>query len=97
MSGHGNGRYVALESQERPAVQRPLVACSEPVTYLHCLGDDTHHASKPMVIESAWPLIVNDEHWLTLLCTPTKLDYFALGFLMSMTCSICRSVRHQKK
>jgi FdhD protein len=34
-----------------------------------------------MVIESAWPLIVNDQYWLTVLCTPTKLDYFVLGFL----------------
>jgi FdhD protein len=38
-------------------------------------------ANKPVVIESAWPLTVNGEPWLTILCTPIKLDYFVLGFL----------------
>jgi FdhD protein len=38
-------------------------------------------ANKSVVIESAWPLIVNGERWLTILCTPIKLDYFVLGFL----------------
>jgi FdhD protein len=40
-------------------------------------------ASKPMILESAWPLVVNGTHWLTVLCTPTQLDYFVLGFLFN--------------
>lgn len=59
----------------------PVVAHSEPLAYLEYLGEDISDANKPVVIESAWPLIVNGERWLTVLCTPIKLDYFALGFL----------------
>jgi FdhD protein len=59
----------------------PVVAHSKPVAYLEYQGDEVSCASKPMVIESAWPLIVNGQYWLTVLCTPTKLDYFVLGFL----------------
>jgi FdhD protein len=59
----------------------PVVAHSQSVAYLEYQGDEVSCASKPMVIESAWPLIVNDQYWLTVLCTPTKLDYFVLGFL----------------
>jgi FdhD protein len=40
-------------------------------------------ASKPMILETAWPLIVNGTHWLTVLCTPTQLDYFVFGFLFN--------------
>jgi len=59
----------------------PVVAHSEPLAYLEYLGEDISDANKPVVIESAWPLIVNGERWLTILCTPIKLDYFVLGFL----------------
>jgi FdhD protein len=59
----------------------PVVAHSEPVVYLECQGDDVDCASKPVVIESAWSLVVNSQHWLTILCTPTKLSYLVLGFL----------------
>jgi FdhD protein len=59
----------------------PVVAHSEPVVYLECQGDDVDCASKPVVIESAWSLVVNGQHWVTILCTPTKLNYFVLGFL----------------
>lgn len=58
-----------------------VVAHTEPVAYLECQGDHVLCATKPVVIESARPLIVNGQHWLTVLCTPTKLDYFVLGFL----------------
>ncbi|MEL7645938.1 MAG: formate dehydrogenase accessory sulfurtransferase FdhD [Anaerolineaceae bacterium] len=38
-------------------------------------------ARKPIVSEHAAALYVNDEHWLTFICTPTDLDALALGFL----------------
>ena len=59
----------------------PVVAHSEPLAYLEYLGEDISDVNKPVVIESAWPLTVNGERWLTILCTPIKLDYFVLGFL----------------
>ena len=59
----------------------PVVAQSEPLAYLEYLGEHMSDANKPVVIESAWPLIVNGEHWLIILCTPIKLDYLVLGFL----------------
>lgn len=36
---------------------------------------------QPVVQESAWALVVNGMPWITLMCTPEKLDYLALGFL----------------
>lgn len=76
MSKNGTYRSVA-----NPQILGPVVAHSDSVSYLQYSGDDVSYASKPMVIESAWPLMVNGEHWLTFLCTPTKLTYFVLGFL----------------
>ncbi len=73
-----NGTHRLVNNLELLA---PVVAYSEPIVYLNCLGDEVAGDSKPVVIESAWPLIVNGEHWLTVLCTPIKLDYFILGFL----------------
>ncbi len=61
----------------------PRVAESRPVTYLECREGEVSWASKPMILESAWPLVVNGAHWLTVLCTPTQLDYFVLGFLFN--------------
>ncbi len=40
-------------------------------------------AHKAIVLETAWPLVVNGHHWLTLLCTPTNLEAFVLGFLFN--------------
>ncbi|MEW5960861.1 MAG: formate dehydrogenase accessory sulfurtransferase FdhD [Chloroflexota bacterium] len=74
----GNGTHRSIKSLETLS---PVVAHSEPVAYLQWQGDDVDCSSKPVVIETAWPLIVNGEHWLTVLCTPIKLDYFILGFL----------------
>ncbi len=34
-----------------------------------------------IVQESAWALVVNGMPWVTLMCTPEKLDHLALGFL----------------
>lgn len=76
MSTNGTNRM-----QQNWAYLTPVVAHSEPVAYLEYVGEDADCASKPVVIESAWPLIVNGQHWLTVLCTPTKLAAFALGFL----------------
>jgi FdhD protein len=61
----------------------PLVAKSQPVAYLECHEGEVSWASKPMILESAWPLVVNGTHWLTVLCTPVQLDYFVLGFLFN--------------
>jgi FdhD protein len=58
-----------------------VVAHSEPVVYLEYQGDKARFANKSMVTESALPLLVNGEHWLTVICTPIKLNYFVLGFL----------------
>jgi FdhD protein len=58
-----------------------MVAHSGPIVYLECQGNTISGASKPVVTEMALPLIVNGQHWLTVLCTPNKLDSFVLGFL----------------
>lgn len=81
MSNHRKGTSILTDGQIRPPIKGTIVAHSEPVVYLNCQQDGLHCASKPMVIESAWPLIVNDKYWVTVLCTPTRLDYFVLGFL----------------
>lgn len=57
------------------------IAHSDPVSFLDCQDDKASPATKPMVIESAWTFMVNGEHWLTVLCTPVKMEFFVLGFL----------------
>ncbi|HEY64479.1 MAG TPA: formate dehydrogenase accessory sulfurtransferase FdhD [Caldilineae bacterium] len=57
------------------------VASSEPVPYLQAEEGVLSFAHKPIILETAWPLIVNGQHWLTLLCTPSQLEAFVLGFL----------------
>jgi FdhD protein len=59
----------------------PMVAYSESVAFLECRDGETSCASKPVVLETVWSLVVNAEHWLTVLCSPNQLGYFALGFL----------------
>lgn len=76
MSTNGTQRSV-----NNPVSIAPTVVYSDPVVYLKCQGEEVSCASKPVVIESAWPITVNGQHWLTVLCTPIKLDYFVLGFL----------------
>jgi FdhD protein len=73
-----NGTHRLKQNLESLA---PTVACSEPFIYREYLGEGVDYARKPVIIESAWPLIINGQNWLTVLCTPTKLDYFVLGFL----------------
>jgi FdhD protein len=57
------------------------VAHSESVAFLERRDGEVSCASKPVVLETAWSLAVNGQHWLTVLCTPNQLEYFALGFL----------------
>lgn len=73
-----NGAYRKVDKLE---TFTPAVAHSEPVAYLHCQNHEVSRSCKPVVIESAWPLVINGDHWLTVLCTPIKLDYFVLGFM----------------
>ena len=85
----GLGGAVLLSSKSTqyprtsPEAPTPAVASSDPVIYLSCLEDGVSSASKAMLIESALPLFVNGQHWLTVLCTPTQLDHFVIGFLFN--------------
>jgi FdhD protein len=77
MGNNGTQRLV----EELEALSS-VVAHSEPVAFFEYRGDEASCTNnKPMVTESAWPLLVNGEHWLTVICTPIKLNYFVLGFL----------------
>jgi len=67
--------------EDDPVPTSPIVAHSEPVTLLEYRGNDAIWATKPIVLESPLPLIINDKRWLTVLCTPTKIRCLALGFL----------------
>jgi FdhD protein len=66
---------------EDPQSLIPVVAHSEPVRYIQYYKGTGTAADKPLVLETAWPMVVNGQHWLTVLCTPSKLNYFVLGFL----------------
>ena len=77
MSKNGKRR----STDKLPTPPAVAVAHSDPVNFLDCDENGASSSTKPMVIESAWPLIVNGQHWLTVLCTPDKLDFFVLGFL----------------
>jgi FdhD protein len=74
----GNGIYQSGINIEIPS---PAVAHSAPEVYLEKMGSEINGNSKPLVTEAVCPLLVNDEHWLTILCSPTNLDYFVIGFL----------------
>jgi FdhD protein len=74
----GNGKYQPAIEVKVPV---PAVAYSTPEQYLERQDDGLHFNRKPMVTEMVCPLLVNGEHWLTVLCSPTNLDYFAIGFL----------------
>jgi len=43
--------------------------------------DTLVETSKPVVNEHSAALIVNGQHWLTFICSPTDLEALALGFL----------------
>lgn len=59
------------------------VAVSGPVPYWEVADGAAVLAHKPMIRETPWTLLVNGQHWLTLLCTPTDLRAFVLGFLFN--------------
>ena len=64
-----------------PQSLNPVVAHSGPVSYIEYYDDTPTTNNKPIVLETAWPIVVNGQHWLTVLCTPSKLNYFVVGFL----------------
>ncbi len=51
------------------------------LTYLELNEDMPQPGSKTVIQEEACTLYVNDQKWVTLLCTPHDLDALALGFL----------------
>lgn len=77
MSGNGISRSADLE------LHTPVVAQSQLTPYLEYVDDAVTYNNKPMVVESIWPVFVNDEHWLTVLCSPPHLEYFVIGFLFN--------------
>lgn len=59
------------------------IAVGGPVPYWEIADGVAVLAHKPMIRETPWTLLVNGQHWLTLLCTPTDLRAFVLGFLFN--------------
>lgn len=56
---------------------------TENVTYKEYSRDGVKEASGDVVVEMPLTVYVNDEELVTLLCTPERMDYLALGFLWS--------------
>ncbi len=89
VKGKGMDNGVARPSDLRPfrwwsfAADKPTIAGSEPVSYIEVEEETFSPARKAIVLETAWPLVINGQHWLTLLCTPTHLEAFVLGFLFN--------------
>lgn len=81
MNRPGNGSNPTAPCVAQSRYTAPLVAHGNPVTYLECRGNYVVCTTKTMVIETALPFLVNGQHWLTVLCTPAKLDCFVVGFL----------------
>jgi FdhD protein len=54
---------------------------SDKVTYLRYTGNDSEQLEKPLVREAPWTIHVNGQEFVTLLCSPDKLNFMALGFL----------------
>jgi FdhD protein len=44
-------------------------------------GDSAEERRKKMIGEAVCSLIVNGQEWVTFFCTPSALDYLAIGFL----------------
>jgi FdhD protein len=53
------------------------------VSYLSLSAKEIRPIEKPVVRETAWNVYVNGQELVTLLCTPTKLNFLVLGFLAS--------------
>jgi len=52
-------------------------------TYLRYQGEQREVEHKRMIGEAACSLVVNDQKWVTFLCTPTDIDHLAIGFLFN--------------
>jgi FdhD protein len=51
------------------------------VTYLRYTGNESEQLERPLVREAPWTIHVNGQELVTLLCTPDKMNFMALGFL----------------
>lgn len=60
-----------------------MVVVRDTFTYLRYQGEQREVEHKRMIGEAACSLVVNDEKWVTFLCTPTDIEHLALGFLFS--------------
>lgn len=46
-------------------------------------GDRIRPIRKGIMLETPWPLFVNEQEWLTLIATPIQLELLAVGFLFN--------------
>jgi FdhD protein len=85
MSHNDNGQRTDLAFPDDTALAgaEPLVAASAPIAYLEWADGALSWKRKPVIRETPWTLVVNGQHWLTLLCTPTNLRALILGFLFN--------------
>lgn len=61
--------------------EAPASISQGPVYYRYSSGSGLTPESKPAPVETPITLYINDRQWVTMLCTPTRLNYLALGFL----------------
>jgi len=74
---HGKG--VALERADLEKSPESIGGGILP--YWEYQDDRPEKRHKVVVEEVAWTLVVNRRPWVTFLCTPTDLEFLALGFL----------------
>jgi len=73
--GH-NGRQPSEATTSEISFQGPF-------EYRDYRDGEMTPAHKGIVDEWAWPFVVNDQLWFTAMCSHSKLEYFALGFLFN--------------
>ncbi len=56
---------------------------TEKVSYLSFSANEIKPTEKPVVRETAWTIYVNGQELVTILCTPTRMNFLVLGFLAS--------------
>ncbi len=61
--------------------ESPVRTAQEPAYYRYSGGSSLQPETKPVPQEVPISLYINGRQWVTLLCTPTRLNYLALGFL----------------
>ncbi len=61
--------------------EAPATIAEESGYYRYSEDSGLTPESKPAPLEAPVTLYINDRQWLTMLCTPTRLNYLALGFL----------------